>query len=356
MTLTTYWRRVLVSGPIIWCLLAGAMYLWSIRGALGYRAVTSTSIEIPIVPNVSTATAVVTCSLQTPLRPNHTYGLNCLATSRSLLLGVVTIEVALTASGNGLLISPADQVTRVGLAFGQPAKVADFQITPIASGSQGLVIALNVGDVGGSTRIAQWSLDVELKPIEIIFISALLAFTLATLYSLIVDAITARNRVRALVQARIENAESRAEQAPEKAKFAWELATVRLEAYFDRNLSQVSQVFWLAVAVTVIGFGFVLWGIVASLNQPQFTARAVIAGVSGVITQFIGATFLVIYRSIMAQANEFITVLERINTVGMAVQVLDSIPEDQVELKNSTRSNLVALLVGMKPNLKVPPV
>ncbi len=59
---------------------------------------------------------------------------------------------------------------------------------------------------------------------------------------------------------------------------------------------------------------------------------------------------------IMAQANEFIAVLERINTVGMAVQILDSIPEDQVELKNSTRSNLVALLAGMKPNLKTPTV
>jgi nitrate reductase gamma subunit len=192
-------------------------------------------------------------------------------------------------------------------------------------------------------------LDVELKPIEIIIVSIFLAFPLAAIYSTILDSITEQNRVRALVQARIENAESRAEQAPEKAKFAWELATVRLEAYFDRNLSQVSQVFWLAVVVTTVGFFFILWGIVASLNQPQFTARAVIAGVAGVITQFIGATFLVIYRSIMAQANEFIAVLERINTVGMAVQVLDSIPEDQVELKNSTRSNLVALLAGMKP-------
>jgi hypothetical protein len=57
---------------------------------------------------------------------------------------------------------------------------------------------------------------------------------------------------------------------------------------------------------------------------------------SDIITQFIGVTFMVIYRSTMARANQFMEVLERINTVGMAVQVLDSIPEKEAELKNRT--------------------
>jgi hypothetical protein len=290
-----------------------------------------------------------------PLRTNHTYELGCVSTLETPLPTFNPVDVGLNASGSSFLISPTDEHIRLPVAGGQIANFASFQITPTASGSQSLVIGASVTGTGvlttGSTttRTAPMVLDVELKPIEIIIVSIFLAFPLAAIYSTILDSITEQNRVRALVQARIENAESRAEQAPEKAKFAWELATVRLEAYFDRNLSQVSQVFWLAVVVTTVGFFFILWGIVASLNQPQFTARAVIAGVAGVITQFIGATFLVIYRSIMAQANEFIAVLERINTVGMAVQVLDSIPEDQVELKNSTRSNLVALLAGMKP-------
>jgi hypothetical protein len=38
-------------------------------------------------------------------------------------------------------------------------------------------------------------------------------------------------------------------------------------------------------------------------------------------------------------------VLERINTVGMAVQVLDSIPEEQTRLKNQTRAEIVGLLL-----------
>jgi hypothetical protein len=57
---------------------------------------------------------------------------------------------------------------------------------------------------------------------------------------------------------------------------------------------------------------------------------------------------MVIYRSTMAQANRFMEVLERINTVGMAVQILDSIPEAEAQLKNSTRAEIVALLLSAK--------
>jgi hypothetical protein len=355
MTLTPYWRRVLLAVPVIWCLLATGMYLWSVRGEFGFRGVATTNILIPIVTNgAQSGTLTVTCSVPTPLRPNHTYELTCLPTLVEMTRPFnPPIDVGLAVSASGFLISPIDQHIRLGSVGGGQDQFAPFHLTPNSSGNQGLLLAASVAE---TARAAQWSLDIEMKPVEIIIVGLMLGFPLASVYSSIFGSVTERNEIRALTQERIEKAENKAEQAPEKAKFAWELATVRLEAYFDRNLSQVSQVFWLAVVVTVTGFLFVLWAIVASLNQPQFTARAVIAGASGVITEFIGATFLVIYRSIMAQANEFIAVLERINTVGMAVQILDSIPEDQVELKNSTRSNLVALLAGMKSNLKIPSV
>lgn len=50
----------------------------------------------------------------------------------------------------------------------------------------------------------------------------------------------------------------------------------------------------------------------------------------------------------MRQANEFMSVLERINTVGMAVHELDRIPDRQEELKNGVRAYLVKLLVGSR--------
>jgi len=54
---------------------------------------------------------------------------------------------------------------------------------------------------------------------------------------------------------------------------------------------------------------------------------------------------MVIYRSTMSQAKTFVQVLEKINTVGMAVQILDSLP-DGAE-KNTTRTELVKLLLSV---------
>jgi hypothetical protein len=144
---------------------------------------------------------------------------------------------------------------------------------------------------------------------------------------------------------RISNLEKKVAAEPEKTKFAWELAQVKLETYFDRNLSQVRLIFLVAVLVMLVGFGFVLWGVLLSFYNPSSVKTAYVAALSGVVTQFIGVTFMVVYRSAMAQANQFMAVLERINTVGMAVQILDAMPDERSELKNSTRSQVVNLLL-----------
>ena len=170
--------------------------------------------------------------------------------------------------------------------------------------------------------------------------AGLLAVTATFLFDLVYrDAKHAAQEARI----RIEQIEDKAEKQPEKVKFAWELASAKLEAYFDRNLTQVFAIFVLAIVVMLVGFAFVLWGVTLAIRNPTQNTSW-IAAISGIITEFIGLTFMVLYRSTMAQANTFMQVLERINTVGMAVQILDSIPESETQLKNSTRAQLVGLL------------
>lgn len=160
----------------------------------------------------------------------------------------------------------------------------------------------------------------------------------------------------ALAEQKIEQIETKAEKEPEKTKFAWDLARVKLEAYFDRNLSQVRMIFYVAVGVMVIGFAFILWGVSIAIRKPEFIKTSYIAAISGIITEFIGVTFMVIYRSTMTQANQFMEVLERINTVGMAVQILDAIPEKDTELKNSTRAEIVSLLLSVNSRTRKPEI
>jgi hypothetical protein len=133
---------------------------------------------------------------------------------------------------------------------------------------------------------------------------------------------------------------------------AWETAKIKLEEYLNRNLLQVNLVFWVAVLVMIVGFIFVLMGVILSIKNPavfslnpkNLSSSALATG-SGIITQFIGAIFMVIYRSIMQQANEFMSVLERINAAGMAVSELERIPDSLTELKNGARARFAESLL-----------
>ena len=148
---------------------------------------------------------------------------------------------------------------------------------------------------------------------------------------------------------RVREIEQLAEREPTRSKYAWDLARVKLEAYFDRNLSQVNLIFWISVAVMFVGFVFVMLSLTFTQFNTDNTTRLV-GTAAGVITESIGATFMFIYKSTMEQARAFMTTLDRINAVGMAVQILDTIPDDAVDLKNATKVELVkALLESASP-------
>ncbi len=96
---------------------------------------------------------------------------------------------------------------------------------------------------------------------------------------------------------KIDSIEEKADREPEKIRYAWDLARIKLEAYFDRNLTQVNAIFWVSVFVMAIGFGFILFGIVRSMNDPKTLTPSYVGAISGIVTEFISVSFMLIYRS-----------------------------------------------------------
>ncbi len=129
----------------------------------------------------------------------------------------------------------------------------------------------------------------------------------------------------------IEAAQVRVEQNPDKAKPAWDLATVKLEAYLSANLKQINWIFSLSVVVMIMGFVFLTTAIFLTLQNPNFITPAIVAGVGGAVTEFIGATFLVLYRSALEHSTNFIKSLDKTSSVGVAMQILDNISTDKDE-------------------------
>jgi hypothetical protein len=149
------------------------------------------------------------------------------------------------------------------------------------------------------------------------------------------------------VKEEIQKVEERIKENPNEPTVAWELARIKLENYLNRNLSQIQWIFIWTVVIMIAGFVIIGYGIV-KVYQPTTNINAgLITTVSGLIVEFIGATFLVIYKSTMEQAKDYVNVLERINAVGMSVQILDSISKSEAKLQDQTRAEIAKQLLDL---------
>lgn len=165
-------------------------------------------------------------------------------------------------------------------------------------------------------------------------------------------AVAATFHYRAIQQtataSRIERAEKRVEAHPEKPKAAWELAQVKLEAYLDRNIAQVQSIYWLTVFVMLVGFMLIGYGVVMVFSDPTANLKAsMVSAASGILVNFIGASFLVVHRSTMSQAKDYVTILERINAVGMAIQIADTIGDADGHLRQETIAAVAKQILEM---------
>jgi hypothetical protein len=171
--------------------------------------------------------------------------------------------LTLAVSGEGLSIDPLiytveDSELRSAIASNAPLNVA-FRVQPISSGVKQLIVVVTTDSGGGQA----FSLVADVRPSLNHVLGTVLqdgAIGIAVLATLVIwwQSVQRRNLA---IEKRIDRAEDLAKAEPEKVKFAWDLARVKLEAYFDRNLSQVNQIFYVAVIVITVGFVFVLWGV-----------------------------------------------------------------------------------------------
>jgi len=106
------------------------------------------------------------------------------------------------------------------------------------------------------------------------------------------------------LQKDLEEAERKVEEHPKDARPVWEVSRLQLELYIRRNQSQVNAIFWVTVAVMVAGFVLVAIGVYQAVNALTINS-AILTTASGVITQFIGAIFLYIYKSTVTQASSY---------------------------------------------------
>lgn len=97
----------------------------------------------------------------------------------------------------------------------------------------------------------------------------------------------------------------------------------------------------------IAGFALSCAGTLRAFSDPSAFKASVLSSISGIVVSFIGGTFLVLYKAIMAQAKGYVDILERINAVGMSVQILDTLDDDNPDLKDQTTADIAKQLLLM---------
>ena len=151
------------------------------------------------------------------------------------------------------------------------------------------------------------------------------------------------------IDARIANAaRGIAEAEPAGVAPAWELARGTLDKYWNRNLSQNYLIFGVSIGAIVAGFLLVLWSITNAVTRADYQV-GIVGAAAGALTQFIGGSFLFLYKSTVEQAAQYNATLERINAVGMAWTILQTMPEstpDEIAARNEAKLAIVTNIVG----------
>lgn len=187
--------------------------------------------------------------------------------------------------------------------------------------------------------------DAQHLPKEFGYIGVLLFGTSFLLLLLV--AVQEQVRKSDKVEEEIREVEEKARANPEKPEYAWDLARTKLERYLDRNLYEVRAIFFLTTSVMFGGFALIVYGLWKAFGDPTALPVSVVSAASGVLLTFVGGSFMLIYRSVLAQSANYVTILERINAVGMAVQIASTVPDGEEKLRAETTAALAKSLLTM---------
>lgn len=143
----------------------------------------------------------------------------------------------------------------------------------------------------------------------------------------------------------LESLRRQLREHPQKPLLAWEAAQKSVQLYIDRHLGQLASIRRLTLLILVSGFAILLLGLYQSAQSPDRLPVALVVSTAGAITVFVGGSFLLTYRSLFSQAGDHATVLERLNAVGMAIQVMGSISDP--ELKDDTTADVVKKVLAL---------
>lgn len=131
-------------------------------------------------------------------------------------------------------------------------------------------------------------------------------------------------------------------EQPDKIKPTWEYGKVELMEQLEVTKKHIRIIFLCSLIAIIVGL-FLIFKIIVTEDIGRDISILGIIG--GVIAEFIGATLLLMYKSLISQLNENLKILERLNFVGIGIKILDTIESDDKKEVNSAKMKLAQQII-----------
>jgi hypothetical protein len=197
--------------------------------------------------------------------------------------------------------------------------------------SIGMLFGLTIVVLGGFS-------DNHLLNLILLVVLSLAMFSVVFLFKKVDIFISPIGNLEEINKGERQQALDRTNKEPNKVKPFWDLAQTKLEEYINVNVKQVQQIYSYSRILMTIGFILIIIGIFLAFSNVSSNAEAsgtlqnngaiiiaIVSSASGVLIEFIGASVLVLYRTTVQQSINYVDKLERMNNVGMAMQILDTV-------------------------------
>lgn len=150
---------------------------------------------------------------------------------------------------------------------------------------------------------------------------------------------------------RAKKAASQSEQQPATNKTVWEEHFNRQQQYILVNLRQNQGVFRLAISMIIFGLLLICFGLIQDYLSATPRDSAIAwsgswaAIIAGLVSQFVAGTILVVFKSVFQQTTDYYKSVERMASIGIAMNMLDTLPTGDPEFKSRIMASLAKVVL-----------
>lgn len=116
----------------------------------------------------------------------------------------------------------------------------------------------------------------------------------------------------------------------------------QLNEYYTINKSQSKSAYNFSFFMIFVGFLLIVSAVILGFAFPSQISITLITGIAGLLSEFIGATSLNLYKESTKHVNEFLERLTYLQKVMLAIELVDRISEGK---KEEQLSNIISSLM-----------